>query len=86
MYSNYCPPPPDKPYGSLTGDQFLFNLQKDEYEEHNVIANNEDKAEALWNLIVEQMNSDSYVPMQSNEEYNASWPQYHDGAWAPWLD
>ncbi len=91
IYNCYYPAPP-APIECLhnvtnfTSDKYLFYLPNDPYEMNNLIEKYPEKGKELAEIIVNDAITQGYKYNELDLQWNASCPQFHDGAWVPWLD
>merc|ERR1711988_1516168 len=81
----YVPPPIGERGGVTEDGVFLFNLESDEAEQHNLAKENPHIVEELSNRVSEKWltKESGYVPPQLNVPRPQANPRYHQWSWAP---
>ena len=88
LYNCYYPALPEKKVclNESVVDRYLFHLEQDPNEQHNLIEEHPEKVAHMISLIVEDAMDNGWKYNYLNVVWNASCPVNHNGTWETWLE
>jgi len=88
LYDGYFPAKPKKAIylnDSVT-DRYLFHLDEDPNEQHNLVEEHPERAMSMAKMIIDDVTKNGWKFNYVNVQWNYSCPVNHNGSWVTWLE